>query len=78
MYDGLSHMVQYPINSIVGFGPESILTYYGEYRSSLIENYFPSHLAIDSLHNFWLDMAHVFGIPVACGIIAIIWRQLTQ
>lgn len=78
MYDGLAHMVQYPFSFLIWFGPDSILRYYTEYRSSLIQSYFPNHMAIDSLHNFWLDIIYQFGILPLIGLVIFCKKSITH
>lgn len=50
-------MIQYPISFFIGFGPDSILSYFSYMRSSLVNLYFPSNMLIDSSHNIFFDIS---------------------
>ncbi len=55
-------MVWYPLSFFFGFGPESIYTYFGGLRTTLIDSYFPASSAIDSSHNIFLDFLFQYGL----------------
>jgi hypothetical protein len=81
MWDILTYMIQYPFIFLTGMGPDSIITHYHGIRSTLIESYFPSSLAIDSSHNFFLDILFQFGIlPIIAGgtILFKYWKSLSS
>ena len=62
MQDLWTHMVQYPFSFLFWFGPESIISYFQDGRSEIINAYFPSTSAIDSSHNILLDFFFQYGI----------------
>lgn len=55
-------MIQYPISFFIGFGPDSILSYFSHMRSSLVNLYFPRDMLIDSFHNIFLDIFFQYWI----------------
>lgn len=44
-----------------GFWSDSILWYYSQLRSELIDQYFPRFMLIDSSHNIWIDVWFQYG-----------------
>ncbi|MBP9779154.1 hypothetical protein KBD33_00855 [Candidatus Gracilibacteria bacterium] len=62
MDDIWTHMVQYPLSFVIGFGPESVMAYFSEPRSELVNSYFPMGHVIDSSHSIGLDALFKYGI----------------
>lgn len=65
-----SVLLEYPTSIFLWFGPDSILSYFSEERSIIIERYFPSSMNIDSSHNIFIDILFQYGI------LPIIWITL--
>ena len=63
-------LLEYPTSIFLWFGPDSILSYFSEERSIIVENYFPSSMNIDSSHNIFIDILFQYGI------LPIIWSIL--
>lgn len=55
MDDIWAHMVQYPFSFVIWFWPESVMAYFSEPRSELVNSYFPMWHVIDSSHSIGLD-----------------------
>lgn len=55
-------MLQHPLSFFLGFWPDSILLYFSQIRSSLVNLYFPSGMLIDSSHNLLIDILFQYGI----------------
>lgn len=66
-------VLSHPMSLCIGFGPDSILSYFAGFRSDLVNNYFPSDMNIDSSHNIFIDTIFQYGIlPVIYYIYTLI------
>ncbi len=62
MDDIWTHMVQYPLSFVIWFWPESVMAYFSEPRSELVNSYFPMWHVIDSSHSIGLDALFKYWI----------------
>lgn len=62
MKEVLSVSLTYPSSLFLGVGPDTILPYFSDIRSPIINSYFPSSMNIDSSHNLFIDILFQYGI----------------
>jgi hypothetical protein len=62
MNESLGVLFSNPVWFFIGFWSESILQYFSQVRSILINSYFPSSMLIDSSHNMIIDIIFQYGI----------------
>ncbi len=78
MKEAVSSLLQSHYAMITGFWPDSILTYFTEYRSVSVNSYFPQNMLIDSSHNALLDIWYQYGvIPIFCIFLGL-WKHRSQ
>ena len=78
MKEVASSLLQSHYAMITGFWPDSILTYFTEYRSVSVNSYFPQNMLIDSSHNALLDIWYQYGvIPIFCIFLGF-WKHRSQ
>ena len=78
MRESLLMMTRDPISFLIGFGPDSILTYFSLDRSILVNSHFPANMSIDSSHNVFIDILFQYGILPILIIgyaLSIIWKN---
>ncbi|MBX9808831.1 O-antigen ligase family protein, partial [Candidatus Gracilibacteria bacterium] len=62
MSESLSAMLHSPISLLFGFGPDSLLSYFAQHRSDIINSYFPQNMFIDSSHSIFIDILFQYGM----------------
>lgn len=79
MKETIVRMLEHPLHTIFGYGPNGMIKMYEWVRSGMINAYFPPNMTIDSSHNMFLDIAVKYwlvGLSVLIGYIAIRWWKL--
>ncbi|MBC7504065.1 hypothetical protein H7169_03765 [Candidatus Gracilibacteria bacterium] len=62
MKESMLVIFAHPVNILIGFGPDSLLTQFSIARSTLVDAYFPQNMLIDSSHNIFIDILFQYGI----------------
>ena len=57
-----TELVRYPLSLITGYGPESVLRFFMDSRTPIVDAYFPADSMIDSTHNTLLDILFQYGL----------------
>ncbi|NRH20609.1 hypothetical protein HOO68_01010 [Candidatus Gracilibacteria bacterium] len=71
-------LLSHPMGLLIGFGPDSILSYFSDFRSDLVNSYFPNSMNIDSSHNLFIDTVFQYGLlPIFTYIYSCIKRGVS-
>jgi len=74
MKETLYVMLQNPLSFFLGFWPDSILLYFSQIRSPLVNLYFPSGMLIDSSHNLLIDTLFQYGITLIFLLFLVLYQ----
>lgn len=72
MVELLREIIRFPLSLITGYGPEAVLKFFSESRTSTVDAYFPQGSIIDSSHNIFLDIIFQYGIMPIILLIAVV------
>ncbi len=75
MQESLMIMLRSPLSYITGFGPDSLLTSFSWMRTTIVDQYFPWSMNIDSSHNFFIDVLFQYGIFPIIFVWNILYRS---
>lgn len=62
MHEIWANLIQYPSIFIFWAGPESVLRFFSDSRTEIVDMYFPHESIIDSSHNIFLDIVFQYGV----------------
>ncbi len=74
MREAWTELVRYPLSLITGYGPESVLRFFMDSRTPIVDAYFPADSMIDSTHNTLLDILFQYGLLP----ISLVWWYIVR